>query len=231
MQENKSEDEEYLFMKKSLVFLLICCLLYSCNQIASEGAKTTSRKVVKRMITESGEDGAKETAERISKDMIVTSSKEIAEKSLKETSEEFTNKAVKRALKEAVHNNQQLKFIYESMSNRLGKDFADGLLIENAKEGTYIYSKAYPASKILMKNDIIWGKAGSLVNAGPINEFLVDILPNKIYIIDDVFVYKTDELGRVSIAQCDLTKASQLLDGKRNEQRNREIQKKNFEVP
>lgn len=69
---------------------------------------------------------------------------------------------------------------------------------------------------------MVTGSAGSLKNEGPMNEFLNFIMPNKTYIVDVCFVYKTDNLGRITECSAKRTKAYQSIE--RNAQRNTHIQ-------
>lgn len=197
------------------ILILLCAIsIVSCKEAAQKGIGK----------------GTKEIMEKASKKVIAQSAQEISEKTIKEATGEIAEHTAKRSLKEAMKSNNELKILYNAAYKRIGKDFTDGLATKTTKNGIIIYSEQYPTSKIIMRNNVIVARAGSLVDAGPINEFLVDILPNKIYVVDDVFRYKTDDLGRVVFCECDRTKAYKLYGNKRNPQRNRDVQKRIVEA-
>ena len=74
-----------------------------------------------------------------------------------------------------------------------------------------------------MNGTLITGHAGSLKNAGPVNEFFNHLIPNRTYIIDDCFVYKTDNMGRVIECNAKRNKAYKSIE--RNTQRNSNVQR------
>ena len=181
----------------SIVF--VCCSLSSCENVASKIAKKSASKV----------------------------ESSIAKKAVKELSEEGLEvagkKAASKALKEVITSNKTLSALYDAFSKHISRDFADGIVVKSTKEGLELASKDFPNSAIRMSKKIITGKAGSLVNSGPVNEFLNHLLPNKTYIIDDSFIYKTDDLGRVISCSADRSKAFGKIE--RNTQRNSDVQK------
>ena len=183
------------------IFMMVftCCLLSSCDNVASKIAKKGASKV----------------------------ESSIAKKAVKELSEEGLEmagkKAATKALKEMATSNTALSTLYESFSKYISRDFADGVVVKSTKEGLELASKDFPNSAIRMSKNIITGKGGSLVKSGPVNEFLNHLLPNKTYIIDDSFIYKTDDLGRVISCSADRSKAFGKIE--RNTQRNSDVQK------
>ena len=87
----------------------------------------------------------------------------------------------------------------------------------------YKYGNSYTKIGIEICANELKGEAGALPGNGKydgqLNDFLNYLLPNKKYIIDDCFVYETDQLGRVYKAQGDLTKATHLQRRKNRDQR------------
>ena len=128
-----------------------------------------------------------------------------------------------KTLKEVAASDKTLSALYDAFSSRISREFADGISVKTTKEGLEMVSKDFPNSAIRMTNNIITGKGGSLVNSGPVNEFLNHLLPNKTYIVDEAFVYRTDNLGRVISCSADRNKVFGVIE--RNAQRNTDVQK------
>ena len=183
----------------------------SCESLARKFASKAGKDVAKRSI----ENVGKETAEAASKKVV------------KEVSEEATEKAIKgvvgKSMREMAVTNSAIKSLYDNFTTRISKEFADGIVINTTERGMVMASKDFPNSAIRMNKNMMIGKAGSLKTSGPMNEFLNQLLPNKTYIVDDFFVYKTDNLGRVVSCTGDRTKAFKSIE--RNTQRNSDIQK------
>ena len=99
----------------------------------------------------------------------------------------------------------------------------DGIVVNATEKGVEMASRDFPNSAIRMSKNLMIGRAGSLKNSGPMNEFLNHLLPQKKYIVDECFVYDTDALGRVAEGVADRTKAFKSIQ--RNTQRNTDIQK------
>jgi hypothetical protein len=149
--------------------------------------------------------------------IMFTSCKKI----IKESIEQGSEIGVERGIKEIVSSDVVIKELYEQFH----KDFADGIVVKSTKEGLEFVSKDFPTSVIRKNGNTIIGKAGSLIDNGPVNEFLNHLMPNSKYVVDDVFEYQTDKLGRVVSCSADRTKAFQNLGGRRNKQRNTDVQK------
>ena len=178
-------------------------------------------RVVSKTISKTGQEIAEEAAERSVKEV----SKRALKAGAKEIAEEGAEKALTKTLKELATSDKTCKFFYESFNNSISKEFADGVAIKSTKNGMEMISKDFPKSAIKIQNNTIIGKAGSLVTDGHMNEFLNYLIPNKTYIVDDALIYKTDKLGRVVTCSADRTKAFNKLAGKRNPQRNTDVQK------
>jgi len=150
-----------------------------------------------------------------------------ASKAAKEVAEEGLEKAGKKALsltlKEVATSDRALASLYDAFSSRISREFADGITVKTTKQGIELVSKDFPNSAIRMSNNLITGKGGSLMNSGPVNEFLNHLLPNKTYMIDEAFIYKTDDIGRVISCSADRSKAFGVIE--RNTQRNTDVQK------
>ena len=190
--------------------LLLILALTSCDNFAKAIARI-GRNTAKEAI----ENVSKETSEGMSKKAI----KEISEAA----AENLAQKAAAKSLKEFVTSNHAVRPLYENFAQRINMEFADGIMVTSTKNGIEMISKDFPSSAIRMNNNLLIGKGGSLKNAGPMNEFLNHLLPNKTYIVDDAFIYKTDNLGRVVSCTGDRYKAYKTIE--RNPQRNSDIQK------
>lgn len=153
--------------------------------------------------------------------IMFTSCKKIVKESIEQGSEI----GVERGIKEIVSSDVVIKELYEQFQKYISKDFADGIVVNSTKEGLEFVSKDFPTSVIRKNGNTIIGKAGSLIDNGPVNEFLNHLMPNSKYVVDDVFEYQTDKLGRVVSCSADRTKAFQNLGGRRNPQRNSNVQK------
>ncbi len=191
-----------------LVTLICACSLVSCKKAASKVAGV----------------GAKETAEVVSEKAAKNAAKAAAKKGAKELADEGAEAVAKKSLKDLATSDKTLKNLYDAFVQYISKEFADGVAVKASKEGTELASKQFSNSKILIRGDFVTGYAGSLKNAGPVNEFLNHLMPSKTYIIDDgCFIYKTDKLGRVVDCSAKRTKAYNSIE--RNTQRNSDIQK------
>ncbi len=191
-------------MKKVVLLVTLICAfgLVSCR-------KTASKMVGK---------GTEETVEVVAEKAAKTAAK----KGAKELAEETSEKVVRKKLKELAASDKTYKKLFDNFSEKLGKEFADGITANTSKEGLELASKEFPVTKIRVNKNVVTGTAGSLKGAGPMNEFLNYIMPNKTYIVDGCFVYKTDKLGRVVECSAKRTKAYQSIE--RNAQRNTHIQ-------
>ncbi len=191
-------------MKKVVLLVTLICAfgLVSCR-------KTASKMVGK---------GTEETVEVVAEKAAKTAAK----KGAKELAEETSEKVVRKTLKELAASDKTYKKLFDNFSEKLGKEFADGITANISKEGLELASKEFPVTKIRVHKNVLTGTAGSLKGAGPMNEFLNYIMPNKTYIVDGCFVYKTDKLGRVVECSAKRTKAYQSIE--RNAQRNTHIQ-------
>lgn len=153
--------------------------------------------------------------------IFVGSCKKIA----KEGAEGLSRQFAKKTLKEMLSSDIVAKNLYEQFQKYISKDFAESVVVNSTEEGLEYVSKNFPTSAIRRNGNTIVGKAGSLIDNGPVNEFFNHLLPNKTYKVDDIFLYKTDNLGRVVDCYADRTKAFSDLAGKRNPQRNKNVQK------
>ncbi len=194
-----------------------------CFVIALMTSNISCNMVARKTATKLGKNATKETVEKVSKEAVETASK----KAGKEISEGALDKASKKVigstLLEYSNTNKSVASLYDNFMNRIGKDFTDGIVVTETKDVVEMFSKNFPNSAIRMNKNIVVGKGGSLVNSGPVNEFLNHLLPNKTYIIDDYFIYKTDDLGRVISCSSERSKAFKSIN--RNTQRNTDIQK------
>ena len=201
-------------MKKSL-FLIISIItilsLCSCENIA------------RRVASKASKGAAKESVEKVGKEAAEAASKKVA----KEVSEEAAEKAAKgvlgKTMREMASSNSAIRSLYDNFTSRISKEFADGVVVNSTEKGVEMVSRDFPNSAIRMNKNLMIGKAGSLKSSGPMNEFLNHLLPNKTYIVDDCFVYKTDDLGRVITCTGERSKAFNSIE--RNTQRNSDIQK------
>lgn len=201
-------------MKKSL-FLIISIItilsLCSCENIA------------RRVASKASKGAAKESVEKVGKEAAEAASQKVA----KEVSEEAAEKAAKgvlgKTMREMASSNSAIRSLYDNFTSRISKEFADGVVVNSTEKGVEMVSRDFPNSAIRMNKNLMIGKAGSLKSSGPMNEFLNHLLPNKTYIVDDYFVYKTDDLGRVITCTGERSKAFNSIE--RNTQRNSDIQK------
>lgn len=196
-------------MKRILILSFITISLVSCDKVATKVVNKVSKGTISEM--------AENAAEKVGKQAVRKGAKGIAE--------EAAEKGAARALREMIESNIIYKTLYEKFQKHISQDFADDIVIRTTKEAVEMSSKTFPNSVIRMQGNIITGKGGSLIDNGPVNEFLNHLLPNKTYIIDDAFIYQTDNLGRVTSCSSKRTKAYKALGGKRNPQRNSDVQR------
>ena len=180
-------------------------------------------RVVSKTISKLGKKAGKEYVEKVSGEVVETAGK----KAVKELSSEAVEKGARnlatKTLKEYATSDRAISSLYSNFSNRISREFADGVVVNTTDKGIEMVSREFPNSAIRMNKKMMIGRAGSLKNSGPMNEFLNHLLPNKTYIVDDIFVYKTDDLGRVITCTADRSKAFKTIE--RNTQRNSDIQK------
>ena len=189
-------------IKRNCVFIISLLAVFSvtsCDTVVSKVAKKSVAKIESK------------------------ASRKVTKKLVEEGFEKTTKKVVVRTLKEVAKSDKALASLYGDFVSKIGREFADGITVESTDKGLRLVSKDFPNSAVDISKNMIIGKAGSLKNSGPVNEFLNYLLPNKTYIIDEAFVYKTDDLGRVISCSADRTRAFTSIE--RNTQRNSDVQK------
>lgn len=177
-----------------LLGTLVCAFcLVSCEKMTSKlmrkGTKGVTETVAKKAAKEGASDIATEGAQHIAR----------------------------KSLKEFATSDKVFKNLFEDFSVHRGKDFAEDISVITTKNGIELFSKEFPISNIKMNGTLVTGRAGSLINEGPLNQFLNYLIPNRTYIIDDCFVYKTDNFGRVVECNAKRNKAyTSIKRGKRD---------------
>ena len=199
---------KFLFLTVAAMFAVS---LSSCDSIA--------RKVAAK----AGKSATKESVEKVGKEAAEAASKKVAKEVSGEAAEKAAKEAVGKTMREMATSNTAIRTLYDNFTTRISKEFADGVVVKTTENGIEMASKDFPNSVIRMNKNLMIGKAGSLKTSGPMNEFLNHLLPNKTYIVDDFFVYKTDDLGRVITCTGERSKAFKSIE--RNTQRNTDIQK------
>lgn len=213
-------------MKKLIVVFSIFTLGFyvsSCEYIAKPASKSLAKKLAKEAGEEVLEEAIEKGSRKAAREVIEEGIEKGSRKAVKEVVEEGVEVTGKRTLKGLSASNKELKKLYESFSSRISKDFADDIAVSQEKQWTRYFSKKFPNSEIKTSGNTVVAKAGSTKSSGAVNEFLNHLLPNKTYIVDDAFTYKTDELGRQAYCYADRTKAFNSIS--RNTQRNSNIQK------
>ena len=180
-------------------------------------------RVVSKTISKLGKKAGKEYVEKVSGEVVETAGKKVVKELSSEAVEKGARNLATKTLKEYATSDRAISSLYNNFSNRISREFADGVVVNTTDKGIEMVSREFPNSAIKMNKKMMIGRAGSLKNSGPMNEFLNHLLPNKTYIVDDIFVYKTDDLGRVITCTADRSKAFKTLE--RNTQRNSDIQK------
>ena len=193
------------------IIFLVCMFVSSCERIVSKTASKLGKKAGKEYV----EKASREAAEKIGGMAAKELSSEAAEKGVKSV--------ITKSLKEYAASNHAFKGLYDRFTNRISREFADGIVVNTTEKGIEMVSRDFPNTAIRITKNMMIGKAGSLKSSGPMNEFLNHLLPNKTYIVDGVFVYKTDDLARVITCTADRSKAFKTIE--RNPQRNSNIQK------
>lgn len=195
----------------SLVFSLS-----SCDTIVSKIAKKSTSKLSSEVFEEGAEKASSKAIGR-------SVAKIVGEDAIDVGSSGFTKTVVSKTLRQLAETDQSISYLYKRFSSKISKEFADGITAETTEKGIVLASKDFPNSAVRINKNMVVGKAGSLRNSGPVNEFLNHLLPNKTYIVDDAFIYKTDDLGRVISASADRNKVFGVIE--RNGQRNTDVQK------
>ena len=157
------------------------------------------------------------------KEVTETVAKKAAKEGVSDIATEGAQHIARKSLKEFATSDKGFKNLFEDFSTHISKDFAEDITVNTTKNGIELFSKKFPVSKIKMNGTLITGNAGSLKNAGPVNEFFNHLIPNRTYIIDDCFVYKTDNLGRV--VECNAKRNKAYTSIERNTQRNSDVQR------
>lgn len=183
----------------------------SCDSIVSKSLSKIGKKATKETVEAVGETASKKAAKKVTKEI----SSEAVEASVK--------RSISKTLKEYATSNTAIGRLYNNFVKYISGDFADGITVTSTKKGILMTSKEFPNSTIRMNKNLMIGNGGSLKESGAMNEFLNYLLPNRTYLIDDCFTYKTDDLGRVISCSADRTKAFKTIN--RNTQRNSSTQK------
>ena len=196
-------------MKKVIMLVTMICAfsLISCKKFA------------KKMVVKGAKEVSEEVVEHGTREIV----QEGIEKGAREIAQESIEKLAGKTLKDLATSDKALKNLYDDLTTKISKEFADGVTAKTTKNGIELVSKDFPTSTIKINKNLVIGRAGSLKNAGPVNEFLNHLMPNKTYIIDDCFIYKTDELGRV--VECNAKRSSAYKSIERNAQRNSDVQR------
>lgn len=207
-----------------LVTFLCAISLVSCKEaaqkIVGKGAKEVSEAVIKKGVKKGTSQALQEGAEKSARELA----QEGAERGVRELAQEGAENLAGKTLKELAASDNLYKNLYDDFATKISKEFADGITIKSSKDGIELVSKDFPVSKISINKNLVVGNAGSLKNAGPVNEFFNHLMPNKTYMIDNgLFVYKTDDLGRVVECHAKRNKAYKSIE--RNAQRNSDVQR------
>lgn len=157
------------------------------------------------------------------KEVTETVAKKAAKERVSDIATEGGQRIARQSLKEFASSDKVFQNLFEDFSTYISKNFAEDITVNTTKNGIELFSKEFPVSKIRVNGTLITGHAGSLKNAGPVNEFFNHLIPNRTYIIDDCFVYKTDNLGRVIECNAKRNKAYTAIE--RNTQRNSDVQR------
>ena len=185
-------------IKTYLITFLCAACFVSCKEaaqkIVGKGAKEASEAIIKKGVKEGASQAIQEGGEKAARELA----QEGAERGVRELAQEGAEKLAGKTLKELAASDKLYKNLYDDFATKISKEFADGITTTSTKDGIELVSKDFPVSKISINKNLVVGNAGSLKNAGPVNEFFNHLMPNKTYMIDNgLFVYKTDDLGRV----------------------------------
>lgn len=207
-------------MRRDFILVLAVVLLASsCNAVAEKVVSKVAKEVAEEVTEKGAKKALREAAESGSK----KAAKEAAETGLEKTAREMAEQGAGRSLRELASSSTIYRQLYDSFSQYISKDFAEDVSVEGIENGTRVFSKTFPNSSAVIRGNVIEARAGSLVNSGPVNEFLNHLLPNSVYKVDGCFVYKTDKFGRVIEAVGDRSNAIKTIE--RNTQRNSDVQK------
>lgn len=102
------------------------------------------------------------------------------------------------------------------------------LLVKQEGDNFILKHKLFKVTQAELQGDVIRAKSGSTIKNGELNQFLNSLIPQKTYIVDDVFEYKTDYLGRVVSVKGEHSRAYALLmeKGKRDSKVQKKVVKK-----
>lgn len=107
----------------------------------------------------------------------------------------------------------EMKQLFEKFDHELGEDYVKNMVVNPIKNGWEVSNKEYPATKMEIKGDTVYAKAGCISEEnGEMNQFLNYPMPDKTYVVDGCFTYKLDNIGRVTEASSDRTKAATTLE-------------------
>lgn len=102
------------------------------------------------------------------------------------------------------------------------------MLINQEGDKFILKHKQFNMTQAEIEGDVIRAKSGSTIKDGEQNQFLNSLIPKKTYIVDDIFRYETDHLGRVVSVKGEHSKAYVLLTekGKRDSKVQNNVVKK-----
>lgn len=129
---------------------------------------------------------------------------------VKKVVKEYTGEEVVEVLSKKGHG--KIADLLKKFENLYGPTMSPkNLVLQELEDGSlkisYKGSPSASFTSVEIKGNTIYAKAGSLPGeVSAQNQFLNNILPNMEYVVDDVFIYKTDRLGRVVETSADRSK-------------------------
>ena len=164
--------------------------------------KVTAQKGGKSIV-----DKLFENRKHIVKSNVSSSVAESSTKFYKDSGEPLTEAIIRDATKQHAGFDNIINAIFKENSYLKIKDF---IIKKGPRGGDMITHKSSPRISMEIKGDMVYASSGSHVNTNGLNDFLNYLLPNKTYVIDDCFQFKTDGVGNVVEAIADRTKAKNL---------------------
>ena len=124
----------------------------------------------------------------------------------KETGEPLTESI----LRKIAGQHEGLDKVLKNICYKNSFNLEDFIIKKGPRGGDLIIHKSNPRISMEIKGNTIFAKSGSHALTNGINDMLNYALPNKTYIVDDCFQYKTNKYGNVIEAIADRNKAKSL---------------------
>lgn len=167
------------------------------QQIGKSSSKEFQELFIKRLGTESTQEVGEWTAKKTLKESAV---KNIAKKQAAKTAARLTGADAFKALDDMPDIKKQVVKLQQQSSTYFT---TDKLFVEKVGKSKVVGFEGTPSKIEISPNGTIRAKGGSTANAGPMNEYLNNPLPNTKYETEGGLLnFHTDQFGKTAYVEC-----------------------------